>query len=99
MENSEMNEDSGLLPLPDLRQLWKSRKFQKACDIVRWILLGVAVFTLLYIIVQVEYVKTMADPCAVCMEKTDATCMILPPGTKCFPVPIEKEKRKFYELS
>jgi len=93
-----MNEELELPNLPDPKQLWKSRRFQKACDIVRWILLIFIVLISIYLIINIEYVRTMADPCAVCMEKTGATCMMLPPNTECFPIQIEKKRSGVYEV-
>ena len=68
--------------LPD--KLYNTRRFQKSMDLVRVALLLVAMLSIAYLAYNVEYVKTAANPCHVCIEKTGASCTIttLPSGER-----------------
>ncbi len=65
----------------ELYKLWRSKKFQILMDVCR-LLLVVGIGVIIYLLVsEFEAVKLLAyDPCAICMDKTGATCWFNPIG-------------------
>jgi len=48
-------------------------------DICRIVLIALAIIILITLIKEIEAVKLLADPCAVCMEKTGWNCFCINP--------------------
>ena len=62
-----------------LLKMWQSRNFQIFMDICRIVLIALAIIILITLIKEIEAVKLLADPCAVCMEKTGWNCFCINP--------------------
>lgn len=59
-----------------IQRIWNNKSFQKAMDIIRILLLIIAVIILIVLIINIQEVKLLSgDPCALCMSKTNATCI------------------------
>ena len=55
--------------------LWNNKNFQRMMDVVRMLLLIIAVVILITLLMNIQEVKILSgDVCKLCMEKTGATC-------------------------
>lgn len=62
-----------------LLKMWQSENFQIFMDICRIVLIALAIIILIIFIKEIEAVKLLSDPCAICMEKTGCNCFCLRP--------------------
>ena len=68
----------------DLIKIWSSRKFQISMDVIRILLLIIAVMIFIKLSSEIEAIKIlMYDPCKICMNKTGAVCYLNPDEFKC----------------
>ena len=62
-----------------LLQVWQSRSFQIFMDVCRIVLIALAIIILITLIKEIESIKLLSDPCAICIEKTGCNCFCLKP--------------------
>ncbi len=62
-----------------LLKIWQSKSFQIFMDICRIVLIALAIFIIVILVKEIEAVKLISNPCAICMEKTGCNCFCLSP--------------------
>jgi len=62
-----------------LLKIWQSKSFQIFMDVCRIVLIALAIIIIVTLIKEIEAVKLLSNPCAICMEKTACNCFCLNP--------------------
>ena len=62
-----------------LLKIWQSKSFQIFIDICRIVLIALAIFIIVILVKEIEAIKLISNPCAICIEKTGCNCFCLNP--------------------